>query len=139
MKTNHCWRHYLFVGIVFVTISAISRTRADPLFFKTFSKNRPNSAGTSNRYFWDVFGLFGSKNKAPSSSYNSNVISNSYGATPSYKPSYEPVKPSYEPVKPSYEPVKPSYETVRPSYEPVKPSYGSTKPSYQTIGMSAHF
>ena len=110
----------------------VVEVQGDPLFFNSFSKNRPNSGGGGNKYFWDVFGIFGGKKTASSSSssssYNSNLISNSYGAP--NKPSYEapglvnPIKPSYEApgsVKPSYNPAKPSYEPpgpVKPSYEP---------------------
>ena len=124
---------------VFLVLSAIPIGRGEPLFFKSFSKNRPNSGGGGggNRFFWDFFGIFGSKNKSPSS-YSPNSVSGSYGAPVSYnppKPSYEPVKPSYEPVKPSYEPVKPSYGPVEPhnnqklpTYEPVKPTYGPVEP-----------
>ena len=135
------------VVVVTVVLSAISPGQGEPLFFKSFSKNRPNSgSGGGNRFFWDFFGIFGSKNKSPSSSsYNQNSVSGSYGAPVSYnptKPSYEPVKPSYEPVKPSYEPVKPTYGPVepfnnqnRPTYEPVKPSYEPLRPTDIPPGM----
>lgn len=138
---------FLVVTILLVGSCTIPRANGEPLFFKGFSNNRPNSGG--NKYFWDIFGIFGSKNKSPSSSYGSNTISSSYGAPPSYKPTYEPpgsVKPSYAPpgpVKPSYEPpeqVKPSYKPDKPSYKPVIPSYESPPlpalPSYSTPGVS---
>ena len=128
---------FLVVSILLVGSFNPPRANGEPLFFKGFSNNRPNLGG--NKYFWDIFGIFGSKNKQPSSSYDSNTISSSYGAPPSYKPTYEPPGP----VKPSYEPpgqVKPSYKPEKPSYKPVKPSYESPQlpalPTYSTPGES---
>ena len=139
----------LLLTLILVEWLSPLQVHGEPLFFKSSTKNRPNSGG--NKYFWDVFGIFGQKNKAPSSSYNS--ITSSYGApsseygapsseygapssqygapssqygapgeAPSYKPSYEPPGSN----KPSYD----SHKPLNPSYSPPLPSL----PTYQTPG-----
>ena len=134
--------YFLLTTLLLVECLFPLQVHGEPLFFKTTTQNRPNSGG--NKYFWDVFGIFGQKNKAPSSSYNS--ITSSYGApssqygapssqygapssqygapasAPSYKPSYEPPGSS----RPTYEAPKP----LNPAYSPPVPNL----PTYQTPG-----
>jgi len=133
------------VGI-FVVLHPVL-VHSDPLFFK----NSGTAGGKRPKFFWDIFGVFGSKEEISPSS--------SYGPPSSYKnPTYIVQQPStYNPPKPFYGPpssAKPSGRTFffkvwnllltngnlflgtivtnKPSYKPQSfpSSYLPPKPSY---------
>jgi len=143
MAKTHSKVIFLVFGIFVVLVSS------NPLFLK-------NSSGKKPKFFWDIFGVFGTKAETSlTSSYHSPSTSYqkpSYLSSPTTKPSYLPSvtsKPSYYPVKPSYglaSSKKPHYfvgtekppSYLSPNLRYPNPTYfppSSNKPNYFDSGQ----